>query len=62
MPRMARKLKLKRRKNEERKRQKEKVNKVGRVSDVTRCIAIQPAPTWKAFVHGRELANSSSAL
>ena len=38
----------------------ESVEGVG--SEVTRCIAIQPGSTWKVFVHGRELANSSSAL
>lgn len=32
----------------------------GHCSDVTRCIVIQSDLTWKAFIHGRELAHSST--
>ena len=34
----------------------------GHSSEVTRCIVIQSDYTWKAFIHGRELAHSSIAV
>ena len=34
----------------------------GHSSEVTRCIVVQSDFTWKAFIHGRELAHSSSAV